>query len=84
MANTQLQDTLEKMMKTFPNKKKLWGGRNYCEVSPLEKGRFDGSGGERVKGSVGGLAPLKRGVGVKDDGFAGGPPRIGWGPPGQL
>ena len=32
MANTQLSDTLEKMIKTFPNKKKIYRGRNYCEV----------------------------------------------------
>jgi hypothetical protein len=33
MATTQLQDTLEKMIsKALPAKKKLWQGRNFCEV----------------------------------------------------
>jgi len=33
MATTALQDTLEKMIsKAFPGKRKLYQGRNYCEV----------------------------------------------------
>lgn len=31
-----LQDTLEKMIKAFPNKQKLRGARNYCEVMQVD------------------------------------------------
>jgi hypothetical protein len=40
MATTHLVDTLEKMVsKAFPNKMKLWGGRNYCEVGAGARNR---------------------------------------------
>jgi hypothetical protein len=32
-----LQDTLDKMMKQFPNKKKLMGARNYCEIYQIQQ-----------------------------------------------
>lgn len=35
MASTTMGDTLDKMIKAFPGKKKLRPARNYCEVVPL-------------------------------------------------
>jgi hypothetical protein len=59
MANTQLKDTLEKMIKAFPGQRKLWGGRNFCEARPGGRGpRQRGAGAAPAQGR--GLRP--RGV----------------------